>query len=94
MTITDQINGDKFYNVISVRTIDNTTKEMLLQPTNGGVINTNAVITNGTDSFIATKVVKPDIDTRTGDILMISNSSTSFTQNQDQSLSFRTIINF
>lgn len=94
VTVTDQVNGDKFYNVISVRNIDESTNEILLQPTNGGVINTNAVISNSISSFTATKVVKPDIDTRTGDILMISNSSTSFTQNQDQSLSFRTIINF
>ena len=94
LTITDQTNGDKYYNVISVRNILGNENELLLQPTNGGDINTNAVLSNGAVNFAAKKVVKPDIDVRTGDILMISNSDVDFTQNQDQSLSFRTIINF
>jgi hypothetical protein len=93
MTITDQTNGDKYYRVISVLDDDTAFNRLLLQPLNGGRINTNMVIT-GPVTFTVTAVTEPEMDSRTGDVLMISNSSTEFTQNQDQTLSFRTVINF
>jgi hypothetical protein len=94
ITQSDQTNGDKYFNVISTESVTEATVRLLLQPTNGGVINNNNVLSNGITAFTVQKVIKPDIDTRTGEILMISNSDVDFTQNEDQSLSFRTIINF
>jgi hypothetical protein len=92
-TITDQVNGDKYYRVISVMSLGSGTGRILLHPLNGGVININDIIT-GPVTFTVVDRTKPDIDVRTGDILVISNNSTEFTQNQDQSLTFRTVINF
>jgi hypothetical protein len=94
MTITDQTNGDKYYRVIStLEQQDSGFNRLLLQPLNGGRINTNMSI-SGPVTFTVTAVTEPEIDSRTGDVLMIANSSTEFTQNQDQTLSFRTVINF
>lgn len=93
LTITDQTNGDKYYRVISSEDLGGGYGKVLLQPLNGGKINTNMVIT-GAVTFTISEVLKPEIDTRTGDVLMIVNNSTEFTQDQDQTLSFRTVINF
>jgi hypothetical protein len=93
MTIPDQTNGDKYFRVISALDDDTAFNRLLLQPLNGGRINTNMTIT-GPVTFTVTSVTEPEIDFRTGDVLMISNSSSDFTQNQDQTLSFRTVINF
>jgi hypothetical protein len=93
MTIPDQTNGDKYFRVISVLDDDTAFNRLLLQPLNGGRINTNMAIT-GPVTFTVTAVTEPEMDSRTGDVLMISNSSTEFNQNQDQTLSFRTVINF
>jgi hypothetical protein len=94
ITKTDQTNGDKYFNVISSKQVNDDDVQLLLQPTNGGDINNNVVLTNGASSFTVKSVIVPELDIRTGEILMISNSDIDFTQNQDQSLSFRTIINF
>lgn len=93
LTLTDQTNGDKQFIVISGRDIT-TEKELLIVPTNGGTINNGVTLSNGTESFSVSTYDNPEIDRRTGDILMISNSNSTFTQNSDQTLSFRTIVNF
>lgn len=93
MTITDQTNGDKYYRVVSSLDAGVGYGKLLLHPLNGGTINTNMVI-SGSVTFTITNVTEPDMDIRTGEVLMISNNSTEFTQNQDQTLSFRTVINF
>lgn len=93
LTLTDQTNGDKKFTVISGRDIV-TEKELLILPTNGGTINNGVTLSNGIQSFSVSTYNNPEIDRRTGDILMISNSNSTFTQNSDQTLSFRTIVNF
>lgn len=94
VTLTDQINGNKTFIVISSQEFDTGVNEMLLLPIDGGTINNGVTLTNGTNSFSVLSYTEPALDRRTGELLMISNSSSSFTQNSDQTLSFRTIINF
>ena len=94
VTLTDQVNGNKTFILISSQEYDTGANEMLLLPIDGGTINNGVTLTNGVNSFSVISYTEPALDRRTGELLMISNSSSSFTQNSDQTLSFRTIINF
>lgn len=94
LTLTDQTNGNKTFIIISAQAYDTSTNEMLLLPIDGGKLNTGATLSNGTYSFSILSLNNPALDRRTGEVLMISNNYSSFTQNSDQTLSFRTIINF
>jgi len=92
--LTDQANGEKTFIVISSKTFDTGINEMLLMPIDGGTLNNGVTLSNGTNPFSVISYDEPALDRRTGDVLMISNNNSSFTQNSDQTLSFRTIINF
>ena len=94
VTLTDQANGNKTFIVISSKTFDTGVNEMLLMPIDGGTLNNGVTLTNGSNPFSVISYDEPALDRRTGDVLMISNNNSSFTQNSDQTLSFRTIINF
>ncbi len=94
VTMSDQTNGNKTFIVISSKDYDTGIKEMLLLPIDGGTLNNGVTLTNGTNPFSVVSFNEPALDRRTGEVLMIANNSSSFTQNSDQTLSFRTIINF
>jgi len=95
VTLTDQANGNKTFIVISSKTFDTGINEMLLMPIDGGILNNGVSLSNnGANPFSVISYDEPALDRRTGDMLMISNNNSSFTQNSDQTLSFRTIINF
>jgi hypothetical protein len=94
VTLTDSVNGNKTFIVISSKTFDTGVNEMLLMPIDGGTLNNGVTLTNGSNPFSVISYDEPALDRRTGEVLMISNNSSSFTQNSDQTLSFRTIINF
>jgi hypothetical protein len=94
VTLTDSVNGNKTFIVISSKTFDTGVNEMLLMPIDGGTLNNGVTLTNGSNPFSVISYDEPALDRRTGDLLMIANNSSSFTQNSDQTLSFRTIINF
>jgi len=67
----------------------------LLMPIDGGTLNNGVTLSkDGLNPFSVISYDEPALDRRTGDMLMISNNNSSFTQNSDQTLSFRTIINF
>lgn len=94
VTLSDQVNGTKTFIVISSKYYDVGVNEMLLLPIDGGTLNNGMTLTNGSTPFSVLSYDEPALDRRTGDVLMIANNSSSFTQNADQTLSFRTIINF
>ena len=94
VTLSDQVNGTKTFIVISSKTFEPGVNEMLLLPIDGGILNNGMTLTNGANPFSVLSYDEPALDRRTGDVLMIANNSSSFTQNADQTLSFRTIINF
>lgn len=94
LTYTDSVNGEKKFIIISTQVYDTTFNEMLLLPIDGGILNTGTTLSNGVNSFSVNSFIEPALDRRTGEVLMISNNSSAFTQNNDQTLSFRTIINF
>jgi hypothetical protein len=94
VTLSDQVNGTKTFIVISSKYYDVGVNEMLLLPIDGGTLNNGMTLTNGSNPFSVLSYDEPALDRRTGDVLMIANNSSSFTQNADQTLSFRTIINF
>lgn len=94
VTLSDQVNGTKTFIVISSKTFDTGVNEMLLLPIDGGTLNNGMTLTNGSNPFSVLSYDEPALDRRTGEVLMIANNSSSFTQNSDQTLSFRTIINF
>jgi hypothetical protein len=94
VTLSDQLNGTKNFIVISSKDYEGATKEMLLLPIDGGTLNNGMTLTNGSNPFSVLSYDEPALDRRTGEVLMIANNSSSFTQNADQTLSFRTIINF
>lgn len=94
VSLTDQTNGNKTFIVISSKTFDTGINEMLLMPIDGGTLNNGVTLTNGANPFSVISYDEPALDRRTGDLLMIANNSSTFTQNADQTLSFRTIINF
>lgn len=94
--ISDQVNGNKNFVVVSSKVIDSSVTELLLAPTDGGTVTNGATIQRKTGTAYPFSVIsydKPAIDVRTGEILMINNT-TAFTHNADQTLSFRTVINF
>jgi hypothetical protein len=94
VTLTDSLNGNKTFIIISTQTFDTGINEMLILPIDGGALNNGVTLTNGVKSFSVVSYNEPALDRRTGEVLMISNNDSSFTQNSDQTLSFRTIINF
>ena len=94
VTLSDQVNGTKTFIVISSKFYDIGVNEMLLLPIDGGTLNNGMTLTNGSTPFSVLSYDEPALDRRTGEVLMIANNSSSFTQNADQTLSFRTIINF
>lgn len=96
ISVTDQVNGAKDFVVVASKVLDSSLSELLLAPTNGGEISNGTTIQHKTGTAYAFSVVsydKPAIDVRTGEILMVNNT-TAFTHNADQTLSFRTVINF
>jgi hypothetical protein len=75
--------------------VDQLTTRMLLLPLANKKIVAQAVlnIKGSINSFIVTSVISPDIDRRTGDILFVENRS-PYNQTTDQSVTFRTVLNF
>ncbi len=86
-------NGDNAeFRIISV---DQLTKRLLILPlANKKIVAQDVLNIKGSvTSFIVTGVVSPDIDRRTGDILFVENRE-PYNQTADQSVTFRTVLNF
>ena len=85
-------NNNKEFRVISVDAVN---KKLLLMPlSNGTIVNGNTI--NKKDSlvnFVASDVIEPNVDRRTGDILFIENRL-PINQTDDQSVTFRTVLQF
>ena len=89
---TTVISNTKEFRVISVDAVNN---KLLLMPLDNGVLSTGSVI-NKKDSliqFTITELAAPDIDRRTGEILFIEDRD-AFNQTVDQSVTFRTVLQF
>lgn len=73
-----------------------TTGKIMVQALDGGVISNGITLTKQSDNtktFVATTVIPPLADKRTGDILTIDNRA-SFYQSSEQAVSTRTVIRF
>jgi hypothetical protein len=92
LVLADATNGDKKFIVIHQRVIEGNT-EFLLSSINGGELNINATLTSNAKQFKVLSFDEPEIDKRSGDILVMSGY-TNFSQNESRVSTIRTILSF
>lgn len=93
--VINAVGKNKTYLIVSTDTSVTGITKLLLKPRDAGILAVNDIINiNGTSvTATITSVMGPNIDKNTGEILFIDNRP-AFIQTPDQTVSFRTVIEF